>query len=92
MSLPVDQRPLTLTKKIEGGVPAFVVPSWTVDIQSPNPNYTEAFHHGNHSDIPHEITETKSFLDVVQSIGSGLVVVPIIGYLESIAIAKAFGE
>lgn len=36
--------------------------------------------------------EPQDFFDMVHSIGSGLIVIPLISLMESIAIAKAFGE
>lgn len=36
--------------------------------------------------------ETVSFVDMVSTLGSGVFVVPIVGVLANVAIAKAFGK
>ena len=44
--------------------------------------------------FPHFSAEnnTVGFLEMIRRLGSGVIVVPLIGVLENIAICKAFGE
>lgn len=42
-------------------------------------------------DVPGE-NRTVYFGEIISHLGSGLIVIPLIGFLESIAIAKAFGK
>uniref|UniRef100_H2Z9G2 STAS domain-containing protein n=1 Tax=Ciona savignyi TaxID=51511 RepID=H2Z9G2_CIOSA len=72
IKLPIDVRPLTLTRNISGGLPPFALPSFTYDVPGTN--------------------QTVSFSEMMQRLGSGLAVVPLMAFLESIAIAKAFGK
>jgi len=76
MSLDVQDRPITLTKPIQGGLPSAAVPSFTL----------------SHTYNGTNVTETLGFGELLGKIGSGLAIVPLIGFLESIAIAKSFSR
>ena len=66
----MEERPLTLTRNITGGLPPFRLPDFT-------------YHNGN---------RTIEFPELLEALGSGLAVVPLMAFLESVAIAKAFGR
>lgn len=68
--------PLTLTQEIKAGLPSFKPPSFSVNIFNNSTNKTES----------------KYFLEIVQDMGFGIVIIPIISILEAIAIAKAFAK
>ncbi|CAK8675131.1 sodium-independent sulfate anion transporter-like [Clavelina lepadiformis] len=70
IEIPVEERPLTLTRNITGGLPPFRLPDFT-------------YHNGN---------RTIEFPELLEALGSGLAVVPLMAFLESVAIAKAFGR
>ena len=72
IDLPPQNRSLTLTKNITGGLPHLQVPKFLIEISDKN--------------------STIYFGEILSHLGSGLLVVPLIGFLESIAIAKAFGK
>ena len=72
IDLPPQNRSLTLTKNITGGLPPFQLPAFSYDVPGEN--------------------RTINLGEMFSHLGSGLVVIPIIGFLESIAIAKAFGK
>ena len=72
INLPPEERSLTLTKNITGGVPPFALPAFTY--QTPETN------------------STYYFDDMLAALNIGLVMVPLIAFLEAIAIAKSFGK
>ena len=67
-----EDRPLTLTKNISGGIPGFQLPAFSYEVQGTN--------------------ETFYFNDMLTSLNIGLAMVPLIGFLEAIAIARSFGK
>lgn len=88
MTLPKEDRPITLTDPIKPGLPPVAVPSFSISHTFPPENVDV-----NSTAAPlNGTTEVLNFGEVLGKIGSGLAVVPLIGFLESIAIAKSFGE
>lgn len=67
---------LTLTQEVKPGLPPFAFPEFTYSYFNNATNQT--IH--------------KGFLDIVQDMGSGLVIIPLISILEAIAIAKSFAK
>lgn len=81
MSLPVEERPITLTKQITPGLPPVAVPRFSISYPVDGGNTT-----GNAT------MATADFGELIGHLGSGLIVIPLVGFLESIAIAKSFGK
>ncbi|XP_067928347.1 sodium-independent sulfate anion transporter-like [Watersipora subatra] len=67
---------LTLTDKVDSGIPLPQAPQFYIDVSNNSTN----------------VTIVKSPADVFSDIGEGFIVVTLIGLLESIAIAKAFAR
>ena len=69
----------SLTGKIEGGLPAFQPPPFSIEV-----NITKES----------GLWEIKDFGfgDMVSTLGAAIVIIPVIAILESVAIAKAFGN
>ena len=89
MSLPVDDRPIHLTSKIPAGLPNIAIPSFSIDACLPNTTMQATT--GGNAIMCDGPSVTKSFSDILQSIGIGLVLIPLYSFLQSIAIAKSFG-
>ena len=66
-----------LTGTIQSGLPGFHPPPFSIP-----PNATD-------SGVP---TAAVSFTEMISTLGSSIIIIPIIAILESIAIAKAFCE
>ena len=77
----------SLTGSIQAGLPALQPPPFT----APAASAANLSHgHGNHSQ-----TETGAmipFTEMVATLGPAIVIIPLIAILESVAIAKAFGN
>lgn len=67
---------LTLTKSVQSGLPPFHFPNLTLDIYD---NITRKTTHQN-------------FGNILQDLGSGVIIIPLLSILEAIAIAKAFAK
>ncbi|XP_055947438.1 sodium-independent sulfate anion transporter-like isoform X1 [Argiope bruennichi] len=67
---------LTLTHEVKAGLPPFEFPTFSL-------------HYFNN--ITNE-TIDKSFIDIVQDMGTGLIIIPLLCLLEAIAIAKSFSK
>lgn len=76
-----EERPITLTNEIKAGLPPLAIPSFSISYTIDNVNST-----GNVT------VATADFAELLSHLGSGLIVIPLVGFLESIAIAKSFGE
>ena len=76
-----EERPITLTNEIKAGLPPVAIPSFSISYTNDNVNST-----GNAT------VATADFGELLGHLGSGLIVIPLVGFLESIAIAKSFGE
>ena len=76
----------SLTGKIEGGLPYFQPPPFSLEL-----NVSEEF--GSNSTV-HEFLKLKyfGFGDMVSTLGAAIIIIPVIAILESVAIAKAFGN
>jgi len=74
----------SLTGKIEGGLPYFQPPPFSLEL-----NVSEEF--GSNSTV-HEFLKLKyfGFGDMVSTLGAAIIIIPVIAILESVAIAKAF--
>lgn len=72
IKLPPEERSLTLTKNVTGGIPPFQLPAFSFEVPETN--------------------QTFYFDDMLNSLSIGLAMVPLIGFLEAIAIAKSFGK
>ena len=68
----------TLTGSIQSGLPSFQPPPFFILANSTR--------NGTFPD------QDIGFSDMVSKLGSAIIIIPIIGILESVAIAKAFGE
>ena len=79
-----DKCVFSLTGKIEGGLPDFQAPPFSLDL-----NITHGFDIGTMSQW-----EMKyfGFGDMVSTLGAAIIIIPVIAILESVAIAKAFGK
>ena len=74
----------SLTGKIDGGLPAFQPPPFSIAV-----NVSSEAEHGLEA-----IWEMKyfGFGDMVSTLGAAIIIIPVIAILESVAIAKAFGN
>ena len=78
-----DECIFSLTGSIEGGLPALRPPPFSVEL-----NVT--IEHGEHG-AGWEL-KYVGFSDMIATLGAAVVIIPVIAILESVAIAKAFGE
>ena len=78
LAMVVDKDTFTLTSEIDSGLPAFQPPPFSVRV-----NMT----HSNSSD-----TETHGLGEMLSNLGAAVIIIPMIAILESVAIAKAFGN
>ena len=74
-----DQCVFSLTGKIEGGLPAFQPPPFSIEV-----NITKESGSWEIKDF--------GFGDMVSTLGAAIVIIPVIAILESVAIAKALGN
>ena len=79
-----DKCVFSLTGKIEGGLPDFKAPPFSLEL-----NLTRELDNGTMS-----YAEMKyfGFGEMVSTLGAAIIIIPVIAILESVAIAKAFGE
>ena len=92
MTVPVEDRPIHLTNKIPGGLPDVASPPFSIDVCIPSNNASLYQETALNRTSCQGTTETKSFLDILQSIGVGIILIPLYSFLQSIAIAKSFGK
>ncbi|KAG8198095.1 hypothetical protein JTE90_020920 [Oedothorax gibbosus] len=71
-----NMKPFTLTHSVEAGLPPFAFPTFS-------------FHSFDNTTNQ---TIDKNFLAIVEDLGSGLVILPLLCLLEAIAIAKSFSN
>ena len=79
-----DKCVFSLTGKIEGGLPDFQAPPFSLDL-----NITHEFDNGT---ISQWEMKYFGFGDMVSTLGAAIIIIPVIAILESVAIAKAFGK
>jgi len=77
-----DKCVFSLTGKIEGGLPDFQAPPFSLDL-----NITHEFDNGT---ISQWEMKYFGFGDMVSTLGAAIIIIPVIAILESVAIAKAF--
>ena len=77
----VDQGTFTLTSEIDSGLPAFQPPPFSVRVNMTHSNSSSS------SD-----TETHGLGEMLSNLGAAVIIIPMIAILESVAIAKAFGN
>ena len=82
LAMVVDKDTFTLTSEIDSGLPAFQPPPFSVTA-----NTTESDYSSSHSD-----TEITHFGEMLSNLGAAVIIIPMIAILESVAIAKAFGN
>lgn len=75
-----NMNPFVLTGYIPTGLPSVSLPPFSIEAQPGN--VTEGI-------VP---VPAESFLEMVQSLGYGLVIVPLIALLESVSVCKAFAK
>ena len=72
----------SLTGSIDGGLPALQPPPFSVEL---NVTSDTSGDHG-------WVLRYVGFSDMISTLGAAVVIIPVIAILESVAIAKAFGE
>ena len=77
----VDRGTFTLTSEIDSGLPAFQPPPFSVSVNTTQSNSSSS------SD-----TETHGLGEMLSNLGAAVIIIPLIAILESVAIAKAFGN
>ena len=82
LAMVVDKDTFTLTSEIDSGLPAFQPPPFSVTA-----NTTESDYSSSHSD-----TGITHFGEMLSNLGAAVIIIPMIAILESVAIAKAFGN
>ncbi|TDG49219.1 hypothetical protein AWZ03_004308 [Drosophila navojoa] len=75
-----DRNPFRLTGYIPPGLPTISLPNFTVEAQPGNAT----------AGIP--AVPGQNFFEMVQSLGFGLIIVPIIALLENVSVCKAFAK
>ena len=80
LAMLVDKDTFTLTSEIDSGLPAFQPPPFSVTV-----NMTQS--NSSSSD-----TVTQGFGEMLSNLGAAVIIIPMIAILESVAIAKAFGN
>ena len=81
LAMAVDKDTFTLTSEIDSGLPAFQPPPFSVRVnltQSNSSSYSEP--------------ETQGLGEMLSNLGAAVIIIPMIAILESVAIAKAFGN
>ena len=79
-----DRCVFSLTGKIEGGLPDFQAPPFSLEL-----DLTHEFDNGT---ISNSEMKYFGFGDMISTLGAAIIIIPVIAILESVAIAKAFGE
>ena len=82
LAMVVDTGTFTLTSEIDSGLPAFQPPPFSVRV-----NLT----HSN-SSTSYSEAETRGLGEMLSNLGAAVIIIPMIAILESVAIAKAFGN
>ena len=77
LAMALDKDTFTLTSEIDSGLPAFQPPPFSVALNSSSSSSE---------------TESLGLGDMLSNLGAAVIIIPMIAILESVAIAKAFGN
>ena len=82
LAMVVDKDTFTLTSEIDSGLPAFQPPPFSVTVNTTHTNSSHSYSY----------PETKGLGEMLSNLGAAVIIIPMIAILESVAIAKAFGN